>query len=315
MLQRHSGLTLCRECFLDNIRLRVKREVEAWEMITGGDVVAMGLSGGKDSYVLLDTLARLHKPSRLFGISIIEGIPGYNRPEDVKRLVNVARDLGVDVIVTSIRDYVGKDLYDIVVEARRRGVKYSACTFCGLSRRRILNVVAREHGATKLATAHNLDDEVQTLILNIIRGDVVGLIKAHPRAPTPSDGVVVRIKPLRKIYEWETSTYAYLMGFPLQETECMFINQNPTLRARVREALYLIEDSSPGTLLRLLEYVDSVLGKVIERIRVEGLSRCAKCGEPTSPRRSVCKLCELLEMVGLKFDKNAAKARLRMEAT
>ncbi|MEB3774532.1 MAG: TIGR00269 family protein [Desulfurococcales archaeon] len=297
--QPHTGRALCRECFIEDVRSRVKREVERWKMLEPGDKVLLGLSGGKDSYVMLDILAGIHDPSKLVGVSIIEGIPGYNREEDIVKIRRHARDLGVDVVVTSIREYTGYSLYEIVQRARARGVKHSPCTYCGISRRRILNAYARMYGVDKTATAHNLDDEAQTAVVNMLRGDIIGLLRQHPLSPPMSTGIVPRIKPLRKIYEWETAVYAVQMGYPLQETECMFINRFPTLRAVVREELYRLEEESPGSLLRLLESLDEALEDHAKRLSREELPRCAKCGEPTSYNRRLCKLCEILEEAGV----------------
>jgi uncharacterized protein (TIGR00269 family) len=297
--QPHTGRKLCRECFIKDIEERIKNEVKKWNMIEPGDRILLGLSGGKDSYVLLDVLSKIHKPSRLLAVSIIEGIPGYNREEDVKNMKKLANDLGVDVIVTSIREYVGHSLYEIVLRALKRKLKISPCTYCGILRRRILNFYARIYGMDKVATAHNLDDEAQTAIINILRGDYVGLLRLHPLAPPASKKLVRRIKPLRKVYEWETTTYAYLKGFGFQETECMFINMMPTLRARVREALYELEWRKPGSLMRLIEILDSLLENEAKKLKSDSLGECQRCGEPTSPKRSKCKLCELLEKAGI----------------
>lgn len=299
MFQAHSGLRLCGECFVESVRSRVWGEIERWGLIEAGDSILLAVSGGKDSYVMLESLALRYKASRLFGLSIIEGIPGYNRESDVRALVDFARGYGVDVIVTSVRDYVGLSVYEMVREARSRGLMESACTFCGLSRRHIMDYYARMLGASKIATAHNLDDEVQTLVINMLRGDVVGMVKIHPLSPHPRDAVR-RVKPLRKVYEWETATYAMLKGYRFQEAECMFIEENPTLRAKVRVALYDLEREHPGSLLRLLEYFDEVLGGALKAVEPEeSTSTCSKCGALTTRGRSLCKLCELLDKAGL----------------
>ncbi len=297
--QPHTGRKLCKECFIDDVKKRVVAEIKRWRMVEPGDEILLGLSGGKDSYVLLDILSEVYKPSRMFAVSIIEGIPGYNREEDVKRMKVFAKDRGVDVIVTSIREYVGHSLYEIVMRALRRKVRVSPCTYCGILRRRLLNFYARTYGANKVATAHNLDDEAQTAVVNILRGDYVGLLRLHPLAPPASKKLVKRIKPLRKVYEWETATYVYFKGYNFQETECMFINMMPTLRARVRDALYRLEWKKPGSLLRLLETLDVLLEDEAKNLATNALKECEVCGEPTSPKRSVCKLCELLERAGI----------------
>ncbi len=300
VFQQHSGKALCKQCFIEDVTARTITEIKRWKMFSPKDRLLLGLSGGKDSYVLLDILARIHPVSRILAVSIIEGIPRYNREEDIRRLKVVAREYGVDVIVTSIKEYTGHSLAELVMRVWRKGKRISPCTYCGISRRRILNFYARMYGADKTVTAHNLDDEVQTAVVNLLRGDRIGLLRLHPAASPASKLIVPRVKPLRKIYEWESATYAYMKKFPLQETECMFIRYAPTLRARVRDMLYVIESRRPGTLLRILELLDEVLEEEARNLSPETLTRCKKCGEPTSPSRHLCKLCEILELADVK---------------
>lgn len=297
--QKHTGLKLCRECFLQDIRGRIEREVKRWGMITPKDTLLLGLSGGKDSWVLLDTLARIHDPGKIIAVTIIEGIPGYNRREYAERVRKKALEYGVDHIMTSIKEYTGYTLSEIVDRAMERRLRISPCTFCGISRRRILNFYARMYGADKTVTAHNLDDESQAAFINLLRGDWEGLLRQHPLSSPASPLIVPRVKPVRKIYEWETATYAYLGGFPLQETECAYINMRPTLRARVRRALYVLEEQRPGTLIRFMETLDALLAEDAAGLKPQQLPRCERCGEPTSKDRRICKLCELLERAGI----------------
>jgi len=81
--------------------------------------------------------------------------------------------------------------------------------------------------------------------------------------------------------------------------KCAYIHLAPTLRARVRWALQRLEDKKPGTLLRFLNTLDSILEKDAARLKPRNLPQCTKCGEPTAPGRKICKLCELLEAAGI----------------
>lgn len=297
--QHHTGRKLCGKCLIEDIRERVKKEVDEHSLINGSDRVLLALSGGKDSFVLLDTLSSFVDSNRLIGFSIVEGIPGYNREEYILRLKKYASERGVDLVVKSLKEIFGYSLYEVVSIARDRKKGMSPCTFCGAMRRRGINLAARELGATKTATAHNLDDEVQTLFMNILRGDPDRLIRQHPLAPRLSDLLVPRIKPLRKIYEREITAYAYELGFKFQETECPFIVHEPTLRARIRHWLYMLEKERPGSMLSLLESFDELIIKKISSTKYEKLPLCKICGEPTSIGRDICKLCEMMLDLGI----------------
>jgi len=228
-------------------------------------------------------------------VTIIEGIPGYNREEDIQWIKDIAREYGIDHFITSIKEYVGYSLEELVRAADRKGLNVSPCTFCGVIRRRIINEYARELGYDRVLTAHNLDDEVQTALMNMLRGDIFRLAQLHPSGPVLSRLFIKKVKPLRKIYEEEVATYAYLKGFKFQQTECPYIRFRPSFRARLREYLFRLERDSPGTLLRILNRVDEIVKDLIPRYKdFPELPRCQRCGEPTAFGRKYCILCELL---------------------
>ncbi len=293
--QQHTRRFLCKKCFLEDIRSRVEYTIKKYKLIDKNDSVLLAVSGGKDSFVLLDVLSQIVNPSRLIALSIIEGIPGYNRLIDVKKMEHYAQERGIDFILTSIKEVVGNSLEEIVKRSREHKLGVSACTFCGGLRRKIINLYAREVGASKTATAHNLDDEVQTLIMNLMRGDIARILRQHPLAPSLSSKFVYKIKPLRLIYEWEAAMYSYLKGFVFQETECPFITEQPTFRARIRRWLFQLEKNKPGTMLKIMQSFDKLIEKKIYTIKeMPVLPECKYCGEPTSYNRDVCKICELL---------------------
>jgi uncharacterized protein (TIGR00269 family) len=297
----HQGIRLCENCFKKNVVSRVKEEVYRFNMLDSSDTVLMGISGGKDSFVLLDVLSQLHDPSKLIALTIIEGIPGYNRQDELDFVKKATMERGVEHIVVSFKDAVGFSLSELVNLSNEKRLGISACTFCGIIRRRIINYYARQLGASKTATAHNLDDEAQTLLINIFRGDTSRLVRQHPLAPVPSKKLVKRIKPLRKIYEWEAATYAYYSGYRFQNVECPYIIYQPTVRARIRRWMIMMEKEEPGIMLRLLNSFDEVVSQRL--LSRSGstllLNECKNCGEPTSPGREYCKTCELLMKIGV----------------
>ncbi|MGC8975010.1 MAG: TIGR00269 family protein [Thermoprotei archaeon] len=300
VMQRHTGRALCRECFIDDVVSRVKREIEKFSMFSGSDRLMIAASGGKDSYVLLDIILKLHDPSKIGVVTIIEGIEGYNRLEDIEKVRKLANASGVDVVVLSLKDYVGYSLTELVNLGFNKNVKVSPCTFCGVLRRKAINEVARDLGFTRVLTAHNLDDEVQTIIMNLLRGDLFRLVQILPNGPILSKLFVRKVKPLRKVYEEEVAIYAHLIGYEFQTTDCPYLRYFPSLRAKIREYLYKIEKEKPGVLLDLIERMDAVLTKYLSQyLNYPELPRCTKCGEPTAYGRNLCMACELLNMVGI----------------
>lgn len=299
ILQRHTGRTLCERCFREDLVKRLKDEVSKYSMFTPNERLLLALSGGKDSYVLLDLVMEIHESNKIGIITVIEGVEGYNRVEDVAWIIEIARDYSIDLHLTSFKEFAGLTLDDLVSLDRSKELGTSPCTYCGVLRRRIINYYARSLGYDKVLTAHNLDDEVQTYIMNLLRGDQGRLIQNHPLSPTLSKHFIKRVKPLRKIYEWETAAYAFMKGFKFQEIECPHIRFRPTLRSEIRDYLYKIEYLRPGSLIRILEAVDEYVEKELlqKTSRLGELPQCSSCGSPTAYGRNTCVLCDLLHKV------------------
>ncbi len=302
--QRHTGMGLCRDCFINDVITRVRNEVKKFEMFDERHKLMLAVSGGKDSYVLLDVILKLHDPSRVGVVSVVEGIEGYNRTEDLLKVKDVASKHGVDVVVISLKDYVGLNLTEIVNLSRKKGMNISPCTYCGILRRKVINEVARDLGYDRVLTAHNLDDEVQTALLNILRGDIFRLVQLHPKGPLLSPLFVRKVKPLRKIYEEEVAIYAHIIGYEFQTTDCPYLRFQPSLRARLREYLYKLERKNPGTMLKFLNMLDEFLEKHLGRYSsYPELPKCLNCGEATAYGRRYCMACELLMDLGIEKPK------------
>lgn len=305
ILQPHFNRRVCERCFLEDIVGRVEFQIEKYKMIGKNQKILLGVSGGKDSFVLLDVLVKLHDPSKIMTLTIVEGIRGYNRREEVELVKKYAREYGVESIVTSIKNVYGYSLDEIVEASRRAGLDESPCTFCGILRRRILNAYARSLKVDRTVTAHNLDDEVQTILINIIRGDYARLLRVHPLSPSLSGKFVHKVKPLREVYEWETSLYAYLRGYKFQEVECPYITFQPTLRAKIREMLYALEAELPGASYKLLRWFDVEFENDLSSWNsLSKLPECKMCGEPTSYSRELCKICESFSKLGIPIESN-----------
>lgn len=313
VMQRHSSRALCRDCFLSDIMDRVKSEVKRFSMFSSSDRLMIAASGGKDSYVLLDVVLKLHDPSRVGVVSIVEGIEGYNRAEDLVKVRTLAHTAGVDVIVLSLKDYVGLSLTELVDLSFVKGVNLSPCTFCGILRRKAINEIARDLGFTRVLTAHNLDDEAQTAVLNILRGDLFRLVQTLPNGPILSDLFVRKVKPLRRVYEEEIAVYAYFIGYEFQANDCPYLRYYPSLRAKVREFLYRLERERPGALLKLMDRIDTLMSTYVRMYSdYPQLPRCVNCGEPTAYGREYCMACELLTAVGIKEPKYSRDSYLRL---
>lgn len=293
----YSGERLCKKCFAESIEAKVRASIAKYGMLSFDDRIAVAVSGGKDSINLLCVLAkmeRLHPKASLVAITVDEGIKGY-RDEALEIARANCKKLGVAHCVVSFRELYGFTLDEIVSRARQKGEReLTACAYCGVLRRRALNVAARAVGASKIATAHTLDDEVQTILLNIFHGDVSRLAKEKPVTDEVHPRFVQKVKPFCEIPEKESALYAYVKQVKFQGTPCPYASE--ALRNDIRVMLNRIEEKHAGTKFTIFNSVARIRPALDEIAKKDDFEECVECGEPAS--RGLCKVCQMLKQVG-----------------
>ncbi|MCD6477526.1 MAG: TIGR00269 family protein [Candidatus Aenigmarchaeota archaeon] len=291
--RKYEGRAWCKKHFSEQLESKVKKTIRDEKLIEKNDKICVALSGGKDSSL---TLYLLHKffgkrpDIEIFALTVDEGISGY-RKESIKIAEKLCKKLGVEHHVVSFKEEFGKTLDEIVEKKKAR-----ACTYCGVLRRYLLNKKSREFGATKLAVGHNLDDEIQSIFINYLKGDINRLIRlgAKPAIISKKE-FVVRIKPLRNIPEKETTLYCLLNGIQVHRSVCPY--SHDSVRFDVRNFLNQMEEKYPGTKYNVIKFYDTLKPALVKHFKDKGgkVRICPRCGEPTS--RDICKTCELLDSI------------------
>ena len=284
-LQRATGRHLCAGHLAEEVEGRVRETMAADGMPPGGSRVAVALSGGKDSTVLLSLLHGITQESGgldLVAITVDEGIAGY-REETLRAATATAARFGVPHRTGSFADLFGGTL-DRVVE----GQEHRACSLCGILRRKALTILARDEGADCIATGHNLDDEAQSVLMNWLRGDRDRLLR-DPLQPGQR-GFLPRFKPLREIPEKEVALYGVIASLFSPMPECPY--RHTALRGEARAMLNAMEQRFPGTLERVVQGQRTLARGAAGGIPAP-LGACARCGEPASDH--LCQACRLLE--------------------
>ena len=287
--QRYAGRYLCGTHLIADLEQRVSETIASQQQVVPGDCVAVALSGGKDSTALLILLHRLFKSRddiRLVAVTVDEGISGY-REATVRSAEDLVRRLGVGYITVSFEELFGDSLDTIM-----KGRETQACSICGILRKKALVVGAERARATKLATGHNLDDEAQSVLMNVLRGDLMRLVR---NSGADSGGrFIPRVKPLMYIQEKEIATFLMVQGIWEDLPECPYAIH--ALRREVRSALSGIEYRHPGTMLRLMENKKTIETAFFGKTVAEPVGSCRECGDPCSG--DLCQLCQLRHSLG-----------------
>ncbi|KAL4421680.1 hypothetical protein ABPG77_001221 [Micractinium sp. CCAP 211/92] len=284
---------LCRECFYAALEEEVHQTITGARLFRPGERVAVAASGGKDSTVLahmLTTLnARYNYGLDLFLLSIDEGISGY-RDDSLETVKRNEETYQIPLHVFSYKDLYGWTMDEIVREIGTR----SNCTFCGVFRRQALDRGAALVKADKIATGHNADDVAETVLLNIIRGDVPRLGRCA-NIVTGEDSPLPRVKPFKYTYEKEIVMYAYFKKLDYFSTECIYAPF--AARGFAREFVKDLEAARPRAIVDLIRSAEQFrvpgLGDAAGTTALPQPGSCERCGYISS--QPVCKACLLLE--------------------
>lgn len=286
IFQKYSGMHLCKKHFIEDVERKIKLTIRKEYNIKKNDVIAVALSGGKDSSVALYIIHKIlgERPDiQIVAISVDEGIQGY-RPHSLEIAKQLTEMLGVRHIIKSFKDEHGVTMDELAVMEREKGT----CSYCGVLRKSVLNRAALEIGATKLVTGHNLDDEAQTILLNHFRGDMERMVRLSPSVSI--EGLVMRAKPLRNIPEKEVALYALINSLPVDFSECPYAGE--ALRGEIRELLNSFEVNHPGTKYSLLRGFDKLVGALAKELPPAKTEKCRICGDTCT--EDLCQACKML---------------------
>lgn len=229
------------------LRRQTGQAIADYNMIEDGDKIMVCLSGGKDSYTLLDILSQLQAVApikfEIIAVNLDQKQPGF--PEHI--LPEYLEKLGVEYKI------VEQDTYSIVQEKLQPGK--TTCSLCSRLRRGILYKTAKQLGVTKIALGHHRDDMLATMMLNLF---FAGKMKSMPAKLVSDNGEHVVIRPLAYCKEKEIEQYATLQQFPI--IPCNLCGSQPNLQRQIiKEMLNDWEISYPGRLETMFTAIQNVV--------------------------------------------------------
>jgi cytoplasmic tRNA 2-thiolation protein 1 len=289
----YSGEILCKSCFTKSIEEKVRKTISKFSMIQFGDKVAVAVSGGKDSLTLLHILNKIFNENirdKLIAITVDEGIDGY-RDESLQIVKDFCSRMKIENRVLTFGESFGMDMDKAIL--LRNSKKISSCSVCGTFRRRAIDMLAESCGVNVVATAHNLDDHIQSFFINTFSGDIARIGWSYPEPVEYGLHGIKKIKPFIGLYEQEIIFYALHHEIPFQSAECPYMHES--IRTELRQFLNNLEDSHPGIKYNIYNSVLKVSDGLRNHRSVKRYTNCIVCErQSTSEICSVCHMQRIL---------------------
>ena len=283
--RKYSGESFCSDCFSNAILRKTAKTISKYNMIQNDELVCVAVSGGKDSLALLHVLSKMAKNHnfRIHAVTVDEGIPQY-RDEALDIVRNFCSKLGVEHSVFSYRDLFGLTLDESLKQ--HEDDRLSSCSICGTFRRRAMDHAAKQIGAQVIATGHNLDDTLQTFVINTLSGDTN---KIGWMDPDTSENSLRKIKPFCEIYESEIVFYAFTNDLPFQTEQCPHMNEG--IRTEIREFLNKLENTHAGIKNNMFRSVLKI-SQTMKTVNYKEKINCTNCGAECTGK--VCSVCKMI---------------------
>ena len=290
---RQHKLALCKEHYLEWLPEQVERAILKYHMFSRSEKILVAVSGGKDSLSLWDILHRLgyNADGLYIGLGIDGGVNYSAESHRFAELFANQRELHLHVV--DLLDQYGETIPGLAARTHRGRGK--PCSVCGLSKRHIMNRIAREVECAVLVTGHNLDDEAAVLFGNTLTWSGSYLLRQAPVLPADRPGLARKAKPLCRIYEREMAAYAILRGIQYIYDECPFATGSTSIY--YKELLNKLEGDRPGAklsfYLAFLQAKEAGLFSPSADREVVDIHTCPSCGQPTTAPGE-CAFCRMI---------------------
>src|SRR6187402_2798482 len=260
---------LCKACFISIFEEEIHHTITTTNLFSPGDRIAIGASGGKDSTVLASVLKTLNERYNygldLVLLSIDEGIKGY-RDDSLETVKRNAVQYDMPLKIVGYDELYGWTMDQVVEVIGKKG----NCTYCGVFRRQALDRGAKMLGINHVVTGHNADDVAETILMNLLRGDLPRLARSTSIVTGDENSDVRRSKPLKYAYEKEIVLYAHHKKLDYFSTECLYSPE--AFRGSARTLIKSLERVRPSAILDVVRSGEDMAKLVPEE--VTGINHC-----------------------------------------
>lgn len=241
---------LCRACFIEVFETEVHETITGTNLFFPGERIAIGASGGKDSTVLAAVLKTLNERYNygldLSLLSIDEGIRGY-RDDSLETVKRNAKQYDMPLTIVGYGELYGWTMDQVVEQIGKKG----NCTYCGVFRRQALDRGAARLDIQHVVTGHNADDVAETVMMNLLRGDLPRLSRGTSIVTASGGSDIKRSKPLKYAYEKEIVLYAHHRQLDYFTTECIYSPE--AFRGSARTLVKDLEKIRPSSILDIVK--------------------------------------------------------------
>jgi tRNA 2-thiocytidine biosynthesis protein TtcA len=229
---------------------KVGKTIHDHQLLEEGDHLLLGLSGGKDSFLLLETLAEKKKSMPFnFAISAVHvKVQNLEYKMDVEFMQNLCANLQIPLFIKEITPDFEMD------------EKKAPCFVCSWHRRKEIFNLGKELNCNKLGFGHHRDDAIETFLMNLMYH---GSISSLPYALEMFEGRVKLIRPLMDIWEKEITEYADLRGYPIAEKSCPYDDQ--TIRRQTRKLIELMESDYSNSKINIFHALANIYPKYLPK--------------------------------------------------
>lgn len=268
---------LCKPCFIEIFETEIHETITSSRLFYPGERVAIGASGGKDSTVLASVLKTLNERYDygldLVLLSIDEGIRGY-RDDSLETVKRNAGQYSMPLEIVSYGELYGWTMDQVVAQVGKKG----NCTYCGVFRRQALDRGAARLDINHVVTGHNADDVAETVMMNLLRGDLPRLARATSIVTDSAASDIKRSKPLKYAYEKEIVLYAHHKKLDYFSTECIYSPE--AFRGSARTLIKDLEKIRPSSILDVVRSGEDMASLVPSE--VSGRGKCSSSSQSSA---------------------------------